>query len=225
MTSDPSITVIVSAGNQPVIKVYSNPTTIKAGQSTTLEIVVTGTSGSPAPTGQFNMFLGTWMTNAITLGPGGRVEVKVTFPTVFPLDTLEVQYFGDTVYLKTDVKFPLTNPPISGGGPQPSPAPIGTTTGSSTPGTGSTPAPSSTAIASGSTPAPSSTTSANGGTAIGNQTPGAASNQGIMLFWIVLVILLVVAAGGSAAVIVLRQRARAAPTPARRTTFPRDDDW
>jgi hypothetical protein len=224
VTSDPSITVIVSAGNQPVIKLYSNPTTIKGGQSTTLEIVVSGTSGLPTPTGQVGLYMGNMFIRPFNLGAGGRSVIQTTFPSTLPANIIQVMYFGDTVYAESYTNFSLTNPPLPAGSGQPTPVSTSTTTGTPTPGAGGTPVASSTAIANGGTPGPSNST-ANGGTTIGSQPTGPASNLGNMAFWVALVALLLLAAGGiGAIIIVLRKRARAAPMPAR-TRFPYDDDF
>lgn len=208
-------TLVVSEDHQPTIKFYSNPTTIKGGETATLEIVVSGGPGLPAPTGQFSLFMGNSFTHAITLGPDGRAEVQITFPSPLPANTIEVNYFGDTVYNQSNARFSLTNPPIpTGSNPSnPTPTPISTATPTPTPVGGSTPAPSSTPIAN------SGTTSANGGTTSGRHPTGSPSNQGNPVFWIMLLELLVLAAGGSGIFIVLRKRARAARAPAT-TTFP-----
>lgn len=214
-------TLVVNANHQPTIKLYSNPTTIKAGQSTTLEIVVSGTPGFPAPTGQVGLSMGNSFTRAINLGPDGRVNVQTTFPSPLPANTLQVNYFGDTVYAQSFAKFPLTNPPISTGGTggnPPSSDPTSTATATKTPPGGSTPAPSGTTIA-------NSGTTSNDGTTSGSHPTDAAFNQGNMVFWLGLMVLLLLVAGGSGVFIVLRKRARAAPTPAS-STYPRNwDDW
>jgi hypothetical protein len=211
-------TLVVSANHQPAIKLYSNPTTIKAGQSMTLEIVVSGGSGLPTPTGQIGLSMGNSFTRAINLESGGRVNVQITFPSPLPANTLQVNYFGDTVYERSFAKFPLTNPPISTGGTQPPPASTSTPTSTKTPPAGSTPAPSGTTIA-------DSGTTSNDGTTSGSHPSEAASNQGNTLLWLVLIVFLLLAVGGIGAFIVLRNRTRAAPTPAM-PTYPRSwDSW
>lgn len=200
--------LVVSANHQPTIKLYSNPTTIKGGQSTTLEIVISGAPGLPAPTGQFSLFMGNRFTRAVNLGSNGSAEVQTTFPSPLPAKTLEVDYFGDTVYARANASFPLTNPPISKGGTPPPPAPTSTATSTSTPTGGSTPAPSSTTIANSGAP------SANSGTTPGSHPTDLTSAQGFPGFWIVLLVLLGLVAGGSGVFLVLRQRARAASTSA-----------
>ena len=217
--------MVVTAGNQPAIKFYTSPTTIKAGQRATAEIVVSGEPGLPSPSGQVNLTIGNMYSNDVNLGSNGMVAVQTTFPSPLPADTIRVHYSGDTVYVSADANFPLTNPPLPGGGPQPTPAPISTTTTTSTPTGGSTPTPTESA-----TPTPSSTTIANSGTNSGDGTsPGnhpadAASNQGNLMLWIVLGVFLVVAVGGSGVFIVLRKRTRAASRSAS-MTYPFRDDY
>lgn len=210
-------TLVVTAGHQTGIKLYSNPTTITGGQTATLYVVISGGSGLPTPTGQIGLGLGTqYNTRAIDLGSNGSVTVQISFP-VNPPTTMRVNYFGDTVYAASYANFSLTNPPIPGGSNPPAPT--------------SPPAPSSTAPAAltptpsgSSTPAASSTTLANGGTTSGSHPTDSPSNQGATVFWIVLIGLLLLAAGGSGVIIVLRKRARAAAMSAT-TTFPGFEEW
>lgn len=216
--------LIVSLGDQiGGITIYSNPTTITAGQIATIKIVVSKGSGLPTPTGSVSLFLAPFTsTNGFTLS-GGQVTAQVQFPSPLPGTTLGVSYSGDAVYAYSIAQFSLTNPPIPGGSnPPPNPTSPPTNAATATPGTGSTstPAAGSTASpASSSTAAPSSTTIANGGTSSGSHPTDSTSNQGTLVFWIVLIGLLVLAAGGSGAFIVLRKRARTARASAT-TAFP-----
>jgi hypothetical protein len=191
-----SSTVVVSANHHPVIKLYSNPTTIKGGQTVTLDIVVSGAPGLPPPTGQVSLHLGNLFTKSITLGPDGSVEFQIAFPSPLPAKTMWVDYSGDPVYATSNASFSLTNPPIPTGTNPSNPNPTPTRTATPTP----TPS-------GGSTPAPSSTTTASGGTTPGSHPTDSTSNQGTPVFWIVLLGLLFLAAGGSGVVIVLRTRA------------------
>ncbi|HLV97213.1 MAG TPA: hypothetical protein VKT82_00930 [Ktedonobacterales bacterium] len=212
-----SSTVVVSANHQPIIKLYSNPTTIRGGQSTALEIVVSGAPGLPTPTGQFGLYMGNMFIRPTNLGPNGSTEIQTTFPNPLPANTIRVDYFGDPVYAQSNANFSLTNPPIPAGSGNPNPTPTSTSTATATPTGGSTPTPSNTTTANG------GKTSANGGTTSGNHPTDTPSNQGSPVFWIILIVLLVLAAFGSGAFIVLGKRARAASTPAT-ATLPLNED-
>ncbi len=212
----------VTDGHQASIKLHSTPATITAGTNATLDISVSGGSGLPTPTGEIVLFLSVYTsTNRIPL-TDGQVTVQIVFPAQTG-STMQICYYGDTVYAQSCPTFSLSNPstplptpvssPPSGATPGPStPLPISTSTAAATPTTLAV-----------STPAPSSTTIANSGTISGSQPPGATSNQGNLMFWIVLIGLLVLAAGGSGVVLVLRKRARVAPTPAT-ATHPLSED-
>jgi hypothetical protein len=227
--SNTGVTLLVSQGHQPGISLYSNPTTITAGQTVTVEIVISGERGLPTPTGGVALFLGPYnYTNVFRLGADGSVTQQILFPSPLPSTTLQVNYTGDAVYAQSSATFSLTNPPISGGSnpPPPTATPAPRSTASSaltpTPSGSSTPVSSSTP-ASSHTPAASSTTIANGGTTAGSHPPAATSTQGTLVFWIVLVVLLLLAAGGSGGFIVLRKRARAAQASAT-TTLPLSEE-
>ena len=187
-----------------------------------MEIVIAGGSGLPTPTGSVALHLGPYhYTNLFNLGSQGSLTLQLRFPSPLPSPTLQVYYYGDSVYAESSADFPLTNPPIPGGSnPNPTPAPISTGTPSTltpTPSGGSTPAPSSTVTAS-STLTSTSTTTANGETTFDNPPTISTPNQGSpLVFWMVVLGLLVLAAGGSGVVFVLRKRARDVPTPATAT--------
>ncbi|HEY7126450.1 MAG TPA: Ig-like domain repeat protein [Ktedonobacterales bacterium] len=214
-------TLTVSASHQSVTKLYSNPTTITGGTTATLEIVVSGGSGLPAPTGQVSLGMGGILyTKPINLGARGSVVFQIAFPQGLPANTIWVNYLGDTVYAASNVNFPLTNPPLpTGSNPStPTPHPTGTSAASSPTGTAValTQTPSS-------SPASSSTITANGGTTAGSPPAATTSIQGNTLFWVVLMGLLVLA-GGSGVFLVLRRRALAARASATVTT-PWEEDW
>jgi hypothetical protein len=209
-------TLVVTAGHQTGIKLYSNPTTITGGQTATLYVVISGAPGLPTPTGQIGLALGTvYNTRAIDLGSNGSVTVQISFP-VNPPNTMRVNYFGDTVYAASYANFSLTNPPIPGGSNPP--APTSPPAPGSTAPSALTPTPSG-----GSTPAASSTTIANGGTISGSHPTDSPPNQGALVFWIGLLGLLLLVVG-SGVFIVLRKRARAARVSAT-TTFPSFEEW
>lgn len=226
--SNTGVTLLVSQGHQPGISLYSNPTTITAGQTATVEIVISGGRGLPTPTGSVALFLGPYTyTNAFRLGANGSVTQQILFPSPLPSTTVQVNYTGDAVYAQSSAQFSLTNPPIPGGSnptPNPTTAPISTTPSAltPTPSGSSTPAASSTPVSS-STPASSSTTFANSGTTAGGHPPGSTSTQGSLVFWIVLIGLLLLAASGSGVFLVLSKRARVA-APAATTTLPSSEE-
>ena len=215
-------TLNVTQGHQAGIKLYSTPTTITGGTNATLDIIVSGGSGLPTPTGEVALFLGPYTsTNRISLS-AGQVTVQIVFPSPLPSTTMQVYYYGDAVYAQSSATFSLTNPPIPGGSnptPNPTSAPVSTAPSAltSTPSGSSTPAASTTPTFS-RTPVSSGTTFANGGTTAGGHPPATTATQGLLVFGIVLAVLLLLAAGGSGAFIVLRNRTRAATSAT--TTLP-----
>lgn len=205
-----SSTLLVSASRQPSIKMYTNPTTIKGGDAATLEVVVSGAPGSPAPTGQINLSLGNLFTKPVNLGPGGAVTITITFPSALPANTIWVDYFGDTAYASANVGFSLTNPPIPTGGNQPAPAPVNLGTKGNTPAATPTATSTPTATATDTpvtTVTPTSTALSAGDATSGHNSANSSSSQGKSVFWIALVVLLVLFAGGAGALIVRRKRA------------------
>lgn len=120
--SNTGVTLLVSQGHQPGISLYSTPTTITAGQTATVEVVISGGPGLPTPTGGVALFLGPYnYTNVFRLGADGSVTQQILFPSPLPSTTLQVNYTGDTVYAQSSATFSLTNPPIPGGSNPPAP--------------------------------------------------------------------------------------------------------
>jgi hypothetical protein len=108
-----NLDAVVSKNNQPGMKLYANPTTLKAGQSFTWHIVVIGVPGLPVPTGDISISIGDSYTRQIALGSGGSVTVQGTAPSYLDGNAIKVLYFGDSVYTWHIASFPLTNPPLS----------------------------------------------------------------------------------------------------------------
>jgi hypothetical protein len=196
------------------VQLFTNPTTLVAGQPADMEVVFHAAAGGPMPATYFSIDLiggGSYFYTALTpIAPGGDTLVHLgSLPNMHGITNVRVDYPGDPYYAPAGVLFPLTNPPIRGTG------------GSSGGGSG----PSSTATAG---PRPTVTGSAAAvATAAAQQTPmplttdqhGAYATtmpwyqRGGALWWIVLAALVVLAGAGGGA-LWLRQRGKPAPVAA-----------
>jgi hypothetical protein len=224
------LSATVSASYQPGIKLYTNPTTLKSGLSTTWYVVVSGASGLPVPTGSVAITIGSSYTRLIALGSDGTLTSQGIAPFISGT-AIRILYSGDTVYKWYDASFPLTNPPLPatganppastsvGGTPSPTssnsptPLPTNVTKTAGTPGA-------STTIARAGNPDSSSTPIAANGTGGGptGNTPSGDSitkppdNQADTRNWILFGALVSVASSGIVGVVVLRRRTITAST-------------
>ena len=198
------------------IRVYSNPSTIviknQPGTTpATLYIVVTGTTGLPAPTGTF--FIGCANGNfygPYALGPGGSVTITVHL-FINCLGGFGVDYAGDPTYAPANAFFSLTNPPIpttaGSTNATATPASVSSATSTSVPGTfASTPTTSDLAVGGAANTTPST----------GNPT----GKTGGGISWLVTILVLLALGGGATGLWFLRRRAQpagasvmSAPTP------------
>ncbi|MBA3823473.1 MAG: hypothetical protein H0X24_06125 [Ktedonobacterales bacterium] len=201
--------IIISAEHQTgAVRVYTNPTTIRPNQQTTWYVVIPAGPGLPMPTGSFDIRVGNGTSRPIDLSAAGDATVQLTAPTSV-YGTIDIIYFGDTVYASGVSSFPLTNPPIPGaGGGAATPVPTIKAGGTATPGT---PAPTVTVGTTGTpiaTPAGTPVASASPGASSGGSTggPGAMPLVGGVLG------LLVIAGGGT--LLWRRRVGTAAATPA-----------
>ncbi len=219
---------VVSENKQPSIKLYTNPTTLKYGQSATWYVVVSGIAGLPIPTGEISITIGTSYTRLTGLGPDGTMTAQGIVPPLTG-NTIKILYSGDPVYTWYDASFPLTNPSIpTTGGSIANPTP-GNVTG------GNTTQPLPTSMANAATPgsSPTSTTIAKAASiSSSSSTPGATSsptagligsnvtklspNQGNAGGWILLGTLVALASSGVVGLVVLRRRSN--------TSMPMHDD-
>lgn len=206
--------ILVSQNHQASVKLYTNPTTLKAGQDASLYIAVSGPAGLPTPGGEVSLHIGSSFTSPIKLGPGGSVLAKGSLPSPFTDSVIWVLYRGDSVYASSNVSFPLTNPPIPAGGSS-TPQPITSTPGAvSTPANSATPTPTSgTANAPGGgsvTPEATATVWASSGVLANDASAPPSSGQSSALLWIALAAVALLVTGGVIGFIALRRRA--APT-------------
>jgi hypothetical protein len=103
---------LVSYNYKPSFKLYTNPTALKAGQPFTWRVVASGRKGLPAPTGNIDISIGTSYSLSATLGPDGKVTIRGKAPSFLSGNTIEIFYFGNSVYTSYIANFPLKNPPI-----------------------------------------------------------------------------------------------------------------
>ena len=127
----------VSAGHAlGTVQLYSNPTTLTAGQKIDFYVVFSPATGLPTPSGQFTLSFGSHHTNAFTLGSAGTFLIYFgTISSVAGVTDIQVAYLGDANYAPATLHFPLTNQPIPPGiddGPGGTPQPTAATTAATT---------------------------------------------------------------------------------------------
>lgn len=190
------------------VDLYTNPTTIKAGQKLDFYVVFHAAPGLPLPTGEFGISMGQYYTTMMPMSSSGANLVHlVALPSMAGITNIVIGYDGDINYNVAGVTFPLTNPPIpsdnnsggasgsyggggsnGGGKATPTTAATGTATTMATPGD-------ETATA---------TTVGAGGVVTSTPTDSG-SNTGLIII-VAIVILLLAGAGAAAGIVVYRMR-------------------
>lgn len=95
------------------VDLYTNPTTIKAGQKLDFYVVFHAAPGLPLPTGQFGISMGQYYTNMMPMSSSGANLVHLdALPSTAGVTNIIIGYNGDINYNVAGVTFPLTNPPI-----------------------------------------------------------------------------------------------------------------
>lgn len=191
------------------IKLYTNPTTLKAHQGTDFYVVFRPASGVPMPTGEFQIWIGNqYSTDSIALSSSGNNLVHLMpLPALDSSSRIFIKYRGDLYYAPTTVSFPLTNPPIpsgDGGG------------GGSGGGNGQATATATAtgiADASATTGGDAATPTAAGAGGVLTATPPGGDNNGLLLIVVLAVLGMLVALGGAAALVIYVARRRKALAP------------
>jgi hypothetical protein len=192
------------------VQLFSNPTTLAAGQKMDFYVVFHPASGLPMPTGQFSLWFGNNYTNAFTLGSSGAFLIHLSpLSSLADAQDIQVFYMGDVHYNQATVHFPLTNQPIpsgasgdsasgSSGGNKaqgtPTTAADGTPTTTETPGDGTTP------------------TAVGAGGVVTSTPTDSGGNTGLIL--IIVALLLLGGAGTAAGIVIYRMRRASAPSNA-----------
>jgi hypothetical protein len=194
------------------MKLYSNPTTLKAHQYTDLYVVFRPASGAPMPTGEFQIWLGSdFSTDSIALSASGNNLVHLMpLPVVVSSSRIFIKYGGDFYYAPTTVSFPLTNPPIpSGGGGG------GGGGGGKGQATATTAAATATAIAdtTATTGGDAATPTAAGAGGVLTSTPPGGDTNGLPLIVALAVLGMLAGLGGAAALAIYVSRRRKALAP------------
>ena len=108
--------IISSLHDLGTVQLYSNPTTLTAGQKIDFYVVFQPASGLPTPTGQFTLSFGSHHTNAFTLGSSGTFLIYFgTISSLGGATDIQIFYMGDANYDQATLHFPLTNQPIPPG--------------------------------------------------------------------------------------------------------------
>ncbi len=103
------------------IQLYTTPQTMVANQTTQMLVVFKAAPGLPTPTGSFNITMpgprGVIFTPSTSIGPNGTASLTLDpIPNLYGATGITVHYFGDPTYNDQSVNFPMTNPPVPGGG-------------------------------------------------------------------------------------------------------------
>ncbi len=180
------------------VQLYSNPTTLVAGQSADILVKFNAATGLPTPTGYFGLTIGSYFTGELAISSDGSLLVHiVTVPPLAGVNQIGVGYQGDPYYNSAGVSFPLTNPPIPGN-TQPTPT---TVSGTPSPGASTTTTPTSTNTAA----TPTAVTSASNPTQA-SQGTGTGGQSGISwLLWAALAVIVIL--GGAGGLFALSRRA------------------
>jgi hypothetical protein len=188
--------VVISEKKALAAQLYTNPTTLVAGQPADFYLVLHPANGLPAPTGQVQFTMGQYYTNYYNLTNG---ILSLHFDTIPPLQgitTIFVNYTGDQYYTNKSFTFPLTNPPIPSGTGAPQ-----ATVGSTAKATG-------TATATASVTATATTTLVSATPTVTSATNPASrttsSNAWVLLVVGILIVLLL--AGGATGLVIWRRR-------------------
>ncbi|MFI5274264.1 MAG: hypothetical protein ACHQ4H_14620 [Ktedonobacterales bacterium] len=98
-------------------QLFANPTTLVAKQSLNFYIVFHAAPGLPTPTGQFQIMIGQYYTQAYWIRSAGDFLLHLNaLPSLIGVSEISIRYWGDIYYDEATLNFPLTNPPIPGGG-------------------------------------------------------------------------------------------------------------
>lgn len=185
------------------VQLFSNPTTLAAGQKMDFYVVFHPASGLPMPTGQFSLWFGNNYTNSFTLGSSGAFLIHLSpLSSLAEVRDIQVFYMGDVQYNRATVHFPLTNQPIPSGANGDSAT--GSSGGNSAQGTPTTSA-DGTATTTTATPGDETTPTAVGAGGVLTSTP-ADSSGNIGLILIVVALLLLGGAGTAAGIVIYRMR-------------------
>ena len=192
------------------VDLYTNPTTIKAGQKLDFYVVFHPAPGLPLPTGEFGISMGQYYTTMIPMGSSGANLVHVNpLPSMAGVTTIMIGYDGDINYDVAGVTFPLTNPPIPSGNNS------GGSDGGSNGGGKATPTAAATGTATTSTTETpgdvTATPTAVGAAGAVTSTPNdSGGNTGLILI-VVVALLLLGGAGTAAGIVVYRMRRASVP--------------
>ena len=184
------------------VQLYSNPTTLAAGQTMDFYVVFHPASGLPMPTGQFSLWFGNTYTNSFTLGSSGAFLIHLSpLSSLAEVQDIQVFYMGDAQYNRATVHFPLTNQPIpSGANGDSASGSSGGNTAQGTPTTATDGTATTTA-----TPGDETTPTAIGAGGVLTSTPtDSGGNTGLIL--IVVALLLLGGAGTAAGIVIYRMR-------------------
>jgi hypothetical protein len=98
------------------VELFTNPTTIKAGQKLDFYVVFHAAPGLPLPTGEFGFLIGQYYTTMLPMSSSGANLVHLDpLPSMAGVTNIGISYSGDANYNDAGVTFPLTNPPIPSG--------------------------------------------------------------------------------------------------------------
>lgn len=179
------------------VQLYSNPTTLTAGQKIDFYVVFQPATGLPTPTGQFTLSFGNHRTSAFTLSSTGTFLIYFsTITSLAGVTDIQVAYMGDANYGPATSHFSLTNPAIPPGiddGPGANPQATTTTTAATTETPGDEAVTPTAASGAGAVPPPSADT-------------GVGSNLGLILIAALVIMLLLGVLGGGAIIAVYRMR-------------------
>ncbi|HET9980655.1 MAG TPA: hypothetical protein VFQ32_09430 [Ktedonobacterales bacterium] len=183
------------------VQLYSNPTTLTAGQKIDFYVVFQPASGLSTPTGQFTLSFGNHRTNAFTLSSTGTFLIYFsTITSLAGVTDIQVAYMGDANYAPATTHFTLTNPAIPPGiddGAGANAQATTTTTATTTQTPGDEAATPTVADSAGAAPPSISDT-------------GIGSNLGLILIAALVIMLLLGVLGGTAIIVIYRiRRARA----------------